>query len=372
MEITTIGLDLAKNVFQAHGADERGREVVRKKLHRHQVTEFFAKQAPCVVAMEACGGAHHWGRKLRQYGHEVRLIAPQYVKPYVKSQKNDAADAAAICEAASRPHMRFVTLKSVDQQTILAVHTVRSGFVKQRTALSNQMRGLLAEFGVVLPQGLARLRQGLLPALEREPGELTAGMHTLIGMLHEQLQRLDEQIGKLELQIRQWARQDERSRLLQQIPGVGPITASALTASVGDARQFEDARQMSAWLGLVPRQHSSGGKNVLLGITKRGDKYLRTLLIHGARAALKAYQRHPEKMPARLQQLLQRKHINIVCVALASRNARVAWAMLSRGEDYRQSSPIAETGLLPAMCRRRLNIDPPCRSNIDPGRVADF
>lgn len=244
--------------------------------------------------------------------------------------------------------MRFVALKSVDQQTILAVHTVRSGFVKQRTALSNQIRGLLAEFGVVLPQGLARLRQGLLPALERQSGELTAGMRSLIGMLHEQLQRLDEQIGKLELQIRQWAQQDERSRLLQQIPGVGPITASALTASVGDARQFEDGRQMSAWLGLVPRQHSSGGKSVLLGITKRGDKYLRTLLIHGARAALKAYQRSPEKMPARLQQLLQRKHPNIVCVALASRNARVAWAMLSRGEDYRPSSPVAENALLPA------------------------
>jgi transposase len=349
MQITTIGLDLAKNVFQVHAGDERGREVLRKKLHRHQMAAFFAQQPPCLVAMEACASAHHWGRKLGQYGHQVRLIAPQYVKPYVKSQKNDAADAAAICEAATRPHMRFVALKSVDQQTILAVHTVRSGFVKQRTALSNQMRGLLAEFGVVLPQGLARLRQGLLPALERQSGELTAGMRTLIGMLHEQLQRLDEQIGKLELQIRQWAQQDERSRLLQQIPGVGPITASALTASVGDARQFEDGRQMSAWLGLVPRQHSSGGKNVLLGITKRGDKYLRTLLIHGARAALKAYQRSPEKMPARLQQLLQRKHPNIVCVALASRNARVAWAMLSRGEDYRQSIPGVGNALSPAL-----------------------
>lgn len=337
--ITTVGLDLAKNVFQAHGADAHGRVLLRKKLQRGQVAEFFAKLAPCTVAMEACGGAHHWGRKLQALGHEVRLIAPQYVKPYVKSQKNDAADAAAICEAATRPHMRFVALKSVEQQSLLALHTVRSGLVKQRTALSNQIRGLLAEFGLVLPKGLAQLRQRL-PVLLQEPDNsagsaLTPVMRQVLTLQQQLLEQLDEPIGQLERQIREAARRDARSQRLQQIPGVGPISASALAASVGDARQFEDGRQMAAWLGLVPRQHSSGGKSVLLGITKRGDKYLRTLLIHGARAALKSYQKNPARMPQWVQRLLQRKHPNVVCVAMAHRTARVAWAMLTRGEDYR-------------------------------------
>jgi len=343
MKVTTIGLDLAKSVFQVHGADERGTMVFRKQLQRHQMAEFFAKQPPCVVAMEACGGAHHWGRKLIQQGHQVRLIAPQYVKPYVKSQKNDAADAAAICEAASRGHMRFVTLKSEDQQTVLALHTVRSGFIKQRTALSNQIRGLMAEFGVVLPKGLAKLLEQLPPVLRSEHSGLTPGMCDLLEMLRKHLLQIDDQVGKLERQIRQHARQDEPSQRLQQINGLGFLTASALSASVGNARQFENGRQMSAWIGLVPRQHSSGGKTVLLGITKKGDKYLRTLLIHGARAALKAYQKKPDQMPTWLQQLLQRKHPNVVCVALASRNARVAWAMLSRGEDYKVPSTATDT-----------------------------
>lgn len=275
MKVTTIGLDLAKNVFQVHGADAQGHGLLRKQLRRSQMAQFFAHQPPCLVAMEACAGAHYWGRKLQTLGHQVRLIAPQYVKPYVKSQKNDAADAAAICEAATRGHMRFVALKSVDQQSVLALHR-----------------------------------------------------------LQDQLAQLQEAVAQLERQIRQWASQDEGAKRLQQIPGIGPISASALVASVADARQFKDGRQMSAWMGLVPRQHSSGGKSVLLGITKRGDKYLRTLLIHGARAVLKAYQANPAKMPAHLAQLLQRKHPNVVCVALASRNARVAWAMLSRGQDY--------------------------------------
>lgn len=347
MKVTTIGLDLAKNVFQVHGADAHGTPLLRKQLRRAQMAEFFAQQPPCVVAMEACAGAHHWGRKLRSLGHQVRLIAPQYVKPYVKSQKNDAADAAAICEAATRGHMRFVALKTVDQQSLLALHTVRSGFVKQRTALSNQIRGLLAEFGVVIPQGLSKLAEQLPVVLAAHNNELTGVMRELLQMLQTQLSHIDELVARLERQIRVWANQDEDAKRLQQIPGIGPITASALAASVGDARQFEDGRQMSAWMGLVPRQHSSGGKSVLLGITKRGDKYLRTLLIHGARAALKAYQRNPAKMPEHLAQLLQRKHPNVVCVALASRNARVAWAMLSRREHY-QGRDTVKAGALPA------------------------
>ena len=347
MKVTTIGLDLAKNVFQVHGADARGAALLRKQLRRSQMAEFFAKQPPCVVAMEACGSAHHWGRKLRALGHQVRLIAPQYVKPYVKSQKNDAADAAAICEAATRGHMRFVALKTVDQQSVLALHTARSGFVKQRTALSNQIRGLLAEFGLVIPKGLSKLAQELPVLLADQNNEITSVMRELLQMLHTQLAHLDDLVARLERQIQVWARQDDSAKRLQQIPGIGPITASALSASVGDARQFEDGRQMSAWMGLVPRQHSSGGKSVLLGITKRGDKYLRTLLIHGARAVLKAYQRNPAKMPEHLAQLLQRKHPNVVCVALASRNARVAWAMLSRRQDY-QGRETVKAPALPA------------------------
>jgi transposase len=282
-------------------------------------------------------------------GHQVRLIAPQYVKPYVKSQKNDAADAAAICEAATRGHMRFVALKSVDQQSVLALHTVRSGLVKHRTALSNQIRALLAEFGVVVPKGLSQLKAQLPLVLADQGSELSALVRKLVHLLQDQLAQLQEAVAQLERQIRQWASQDEGAKRLQQIPGIGPISASALVASVADARQFKDGRQMSAWMGLVPRQHSSGGKSVLLGITKRGDKYLRTLLIHGARAVLKAYQRNPAKMPAHLAQLLQRKHPNVVCVALASRNARVAWAMLSRGQDYQHRRKDAlELPALPA------------------------
>lgn len=349
MKITTIGLDLAKSVFQVHGADDRGRVLLRKQLRREQMAEFFAQLPPCTVAMEACGGAHHWGRKLTALGHQVRLIAPQYVKPYVKSQKNDAADAAAICEAASRGHMRFVALKTVEQQATLALHTVRSGLVKQRTALSNQIRGLLAEFGVVLPKGLSALYQRLPQELEDGANELNATVRQLLLGQLEQLKALQQQAALIERQIRQQAQHDERSRLLQQIPGVGPITASALAASVGDARQFEDGRQMSAWMGLVPRQHSSGGKNVLLGITKHGDKYLRTLLIHGARAALLAYSKRPERMPERWQRLLTRKHPNVVCVAMASCTARTAWAMLTRSQDYRPSPDVVRALALQAV-----------------------
>ena len=228
---------------------------------------------------------------------------------------------------------------------MLALHTARSGFVKQRTALSNQIRGLLAEFGVVIPKGLSKLAEQMPAVLADQNNELTSVMRELLQMLHTQFAHLDDLVARLERQIQVWARQDDSAKRLQQVPGIGPITASALSASVGDGRQFEDGRQMSAWVGLVPRQHSSGGKSVLLGITKRGDKYLRTLLIHGARAALKAYQRNPAKMPEHLAQLLQRKHPNVVCVALASRNARVAWAMLSRRQDYQERETVKAPAL---------------------------
>jgi transposase len=334
MNITTIGLDLAKSVFQVHGVDETGRAVLKKQLKRHQMAEFFALLPPCLIGMEACAGAHHWARKLKAYGHEVRLIAPQYVKPYVKSQKNDAADAEAICEAVGRPSMRFVAAKTVDQQSVLALHTARSGFVKARTALSNQIRGLLAEFGVVVPKGLSSLAQRVPEALEDGLNELTGVMRLLIQRLLEQVKQLDELVKRLELQIRQCAAQDESAKRLQQVPGIGPITATALVAGLGDVSQFKDGRQVAAWLGLVPRQHSSGGKTVLLGITKRGDSYLRTLLVHGARSAILAAQRRKEGPPSWMSRLLERKHPNVACVALANRNARIVWALLAHKRDY--------------------------------------
>lgn len=346
MKVTTIGIDLAKSVFQVHGVDEHGKPAIKKQLKRQQMSEFFVQLPPCLIGMEACGGAHYWARKLQQMGHSVRLIAPQYVKPYVKSQKNDAADAEAICEAVARPNMRFVAIKNVSQQSVLALHTARSGFVKGRTALSNQIRGLLAEFGIVIAQGLSHLKARVPEAIEDASNELTTPVRLLVQNLLEHLKSLDTLIKQLELNIKAWSRQSEEARRLEQVPGIGPITATALVASLGDVKHFEDGRQVSAWLGLVPRQHSSGGKTVLLGITKRGDSYLRTLLIHGARAAILAAQRSKQATPTWLANLLARKHPNVAAVALASRNARIAWALLAHQRDYdpryAQAKPMGE------------------------------
>lgn len=334
MKVTTIGIDLAKSVFQVHGVDEQAKTVIKKQLKRHQVAEFFVNLPACLVGMEACAGAHHWARKLSGMGHTVRLMAPQYVKPYVKSQKNDAADAEAICEAVDRKNMRFVAIKNVEQQSVMALHAARAGYVKARTALSNQIRGLLAEFGVVIPKGLAHMAARVPEALEDASNELTGMVRQLIQGLLEQLKALDVLAKELEQKIRGWSRQSQQAQRLEQVPGIGPITASALVASLGEVKNFEDGRQVSAWLGLVPRQHSSGGKTVLLGITKRGDSYLRTLLIHGARSAILAAQRRPEGPPQWLASLLGRKHPNVAAVALASRNARTVWALLAHKRDY--------------------------------------
>jgi transposase len=286
MKITTIGLDLAKNVFQVHGIDEQGKAVLRKQLRRNQVAAFFANLPPCLVGMEACGSAHHWARKIEQLGHTVKLMAPQFVKPYVKTNKNDAADAEAICEAVSRPQMRFVPIKNVEQQAVLALHRARQGFVKARTAQANQIRGLLGEYGIILPQGISHITKRLPAILEDGENELPGSFRALLDRLGEHLKELDRQMGELEVQIHHWHRENEASRKLEQVPGIGPITASALVATIGDANSFKNSRQLAAWLGLVPRQHSSGGKPLLLGISKRGDSYLRTLLIHGARAVI--------------------------------------------------------------------------------------
>ncbi|MCB1916251.1 MAG: IS110 family transposase [Rhodocyclaceae bacterium] len=334
MEITTIGVDLAKSVFQVHGVDQRGKTVLRKQLRRDQVAKFMANMPPCLVGMEACGSAHHWARKMQSFGHTVRLMSPQFVKPYVKTNKNDAADAEAICEAVARPNMRYVPIKSVEQQAVLSLHRVRQGFVSARTAQANQIRGLLAEFGLVLPKGIGTLRNQLWGLVEKAGDELPEVFQRLMRRLYENLVELDRQVDELEAQIKQWHRSCELSQRLEQIPGIGPLTATALVTSIADARSFKNGRQLAAWLGLVPRQHSSGGKPTLLGISKRGDVYLRTLLIHGARAAILAAKRHAKSNPW-LSNLLSRRNPNIAAVALANKNARTVWALLAHDRQFR-------------------------------------
>src|SRR5580698_2234209 len=314
MRITTVGIDLAKNVFQVHGLNEHGKTVLRKQLKRDQVAVFFANLPQCLVGMEACGSAHHWARKLRGLGHDVRLMAPQFVKPYVKTNKNDVADAEAICEAVGRPNMRFVPIKSIEQQAILSVHRVRQGFVKARTAQANQIRGLLGEFGLVIPQGIINVAKRVPEILEDASNELPMPFRHLIERLTTHLKELDRQVQEFEAQIIAWHRSSESSRKLAKIPGIGPLTASALVASIADANSFDNGRQVSAWLGLVPRQHSSGGKSTLLGMSKRGDAYLRTLLIHGARSAILAAKLKVDNTNGWLTNLLNRRHPNIAAV----------------------------------------------------------
>lgn len=333
MHMTTVGLDLAKNVFQVHGADARGQVVLRKKLRRSQVASFFANLPPCLIGIEACSSAHHWARLLQGLGHTIRLIAPQFVKPFVRSNKNDAADAEAICEAVTRPTMRFVPVKSVEQQAVLSLHRVRQGFVKARTAQANQIRGLLAEYGLTVPQGIAHLTAGVPSLLEEASNRLPVVFRQLIDRLLEHLMLLDRQVKEIETEILRWHRGDEASRRLQQVPGIGPITASALVATVGDAKKFENGRQFAAWLGLVPRQHSSGGKPTLRGMSKRGDSYVRTLLIHGARSVIyRATQR--QESGSWLAQLLERRNANVAAVALANKTARIVWALLAYNREF--------------------------------------
>src|SRR5699024_1467387 len=276
-DITTIGIDLAKNVFQIHGVDKHGKTVIKKQLRRKQMAEFFANLPACRIGMEACASAHYWARKLSSFGHTVKLMAPQFVKPYVKTNKHDEADAEAICEAVGRPNMRFVAIKSPEQQSVLALHRARQGFVKARTAQGNQIRGLLGEFGIVIPQGLGAIRRHLPDILEDAENELPDRFRELVARLGEHLKALDEHVNDLEREIEQWHRQNAVSRRLAEIPGIGPISATVLVATIGNAHYFKNGRQLAAWLGLVPKQHSTGGKQVLLGISKRGDSYLRTL-----------------------------------------------------------------------------------------------
>lgn len=334
MNITRIGLDLAKQVFQVHGVDRQGKAILRRRLRREQMLAFFDKLPACLIGMEACSSSHYWARELSRRGHEVKLIAPQFVKPYVKSNKNDANDAEAICEAVGRPNMRFVPIKTIEQQDMQAVHRIRSELVKQRTAKANQIRGLLAEYGIVMAQRVDRLRQAIPEILEDAENGLTAPLRRLLKGLQDDFVQLDGRVAELDQEIQRQATKNAAAKRLQQIPGIGPITATALVSAIGDGSQFRRGRDMAAWVGLTPRQHSSGGKDRLLGISKRGDAYLRTLLIHGARSVLRAATNKDDPRSRWLKSLSARRHKNIAAVALANKNVRIAWALLTKEQDY--------------------------------------
>ncbi len=333
MNCTVFGLDLAKRVFQLHWVDMETGEICRRQLKRQQVAEFFVNRNPGIIAMEACGSSHYWGRKFAAMGHEVRLLAGQFVRPFVKSNKTDVADAQAIWEAAQRPGMKFVALKTEEQQSVLTLHRIREQLVKMRTMQINQLRGLLYEFGADLPQGRQRGMARVGEELTRLEGTLSP---LVIDAIRDQLRRietLDRDIAGIEKKLLLWKKQDESSRKLMEIPGVGLLTATAAVATMGDARVFKSGREFAAFLGLVPRQSGTGGRVKLLGISKRGDVYLRTLLIHGARSVIQNQKEHAPW----LTKLLSRRPRNAVVVALANKMARTIWALLAHDRRYERN-----------------------------------
>lgn len=334
LEVNTIGLDLAKNLFQAHGADASGTVMFRKKLRRDQVLRFLADQPACTVAMEACAGSHYWAREIAKLGHEVRLIAPGYVKPFVKRQKNDAADAEAICEAAQRPTMRFVAAKSEEQQAAAMVFRVRDLVVRQRTQTINAIRGHLAEFGLVAAQGLFHVAK-LVAAIENKDAAVPEAARPILSLLVAQLRSLDERVVVLDREIARRAREDAEARRLMTIPGIGPITATALAALAPSASTFKRGRDFAAWLGLTPLQRSSGGKQKLGETSRMGERTLRRLLIIGASATVRWAMRRGSAAHPWLSRMLERKPPMLVIVALANKTARIVWALMANGGTYR-------------------------------------
>ena len=334
MNITHLGVDLAKNVFSVHGVDGQGRAQLSRELRRGQMLAFFAKLEACTIGMESCGTGHYWARKLTALGHQVRLIDARFVKPYRKSDKNDRNDAEAICEALTRPSMRFVAVKSAQQQAVLTVHRARALLGAERVALMNHIRGLLAEFGVAIAQGPTALRRCLPEVLEDASNELPMLARETFAELYERWLDAERRLAEYDLRLKTLARQGESAQRLMQISGVGAITATAVLATAGDVGNFDNARQFAAWLGLVPRHYASGGKTRYGRITKRGDAYLRTLLVHGARAALRTAHKRNDALSQWALQLKARRGVNKAIVALAARNARIIWALLARQCDY--------------------------------------
>jgi transposase len=343
MEIIRVGVDLAKNVFQVHGVDAQEQPVWQGKYRRNKWLSEIIQRVPAgaEIGMEACAGAHHWGRWLRAQGYRVKLMAPQFVKPYVKSNKTDRNDAAAICEAMSRPSMRFVEVKSIEQQDIQAVHRVRTELVGQRTSKANQIRGLAGEYGLVAPISLGALRRALPDWLEDAENGLSGRFRRLLGGLAEDLRQLDTRITELDDEIASIAASDPAVQRLLELRGVGPITATALVAALGTGEAFRRGRDFAVSLGLTPKQHSSGGKERLLGISKRGDAYLRQLLVHGARSVIRTAADKDDALSRWLQKLLARRHANVVTCALASKTARMAWALLHYDSAYQPSRAAA-------------------------------
>ena len=329
MELKTLGIDIAKRVFQLHGVNAKGKVVLKKRLNREALSSFMANLPSCTIGMEACSGSNYWARKFKSYGHKVHLMSPQYVKPYVKTNKTDAND--AICEAATRPSMRFVSIKSAEQQDIQSLHRYRQRVVEERTALANQIRGLLTEYGIVIPQGIGFLRKKLPEILEEEDGDITSLSREIFSQLYEDLKEIDKKIKGLDKRIEILCQQSENCQRLAQIEGIGPLTATALVSAIGDISVFKNGRHLAAWLGLVPREYSSGNKRMLLGISKRGDRYLRTLLIHGARAFIS----FGKRKTVWLENLIKRCGKQKAYVALANKNARVVWALLAKQTEYK-------------------------------------
>ena len=330
-QLHTVAIDLAKKVFHLVGTDAMGKILWRKRLTRHALMPFIAQLPPVLIGIEACGGAHYWARRFREHGHEVKLMAPQFVKPFVKSNKNDMRDAEAIAEAVTRPTMRFVPTKDIGQQDLQALHRVRERLIGERTALINEVHGLMHEYGIVIPTGVSKFRQAVVEKLASAKDTLTALGQEMFGKLVEEFVALEEQIAYYQQKLESLAQAHPECQRLMTIPGIGPMTATALIAAVGHVGVFKNGRQFAAWRGLVPRQHSTGGQTRLLGISKRGDRYLRKLLIHGARATLRWVELRTDSRSQWIRGLLKRRGWNRTAVAVANRTARIVWALLSRG-----------------------------------------
>lgn len=333
--IKVLGIDLAKNVFQVHGYDEGGYTVLTKTLKRKELSEFISRLDLCVIGMEACGGAHYWGRKFKAMGHEVKLVAPQYVKAFVRGNKTDSRDAQAIAECVSRPEMKQVAIKTERQQEIAAIHRVRERLVRNRTALGNEMRGLLHEFGYVIPVGIKWVETSLLEYASDGENNLSADFRELLIEARSELKELTRKIKQYEQKLESISKEIEICQRLLKVPGVGAITATAIVAHIGDAKVFKNGREMAAYLGLVPKQNSSGGKTVLLGISKRGDRTIRRLLIHGARSVIQFSGGKTDPLRQWVSRLDDRRGRNKASVALANKNARIIWVLMARGESYR-------------------------------------